>query len=120
VGIGNKVSIDMDLEEAAKYMADSVEEVQDALKKLTEAINEMNAKQGMHFSRVSWTDEAKDGEKLYTVSVSLGAEHTEAYWNPDALAAQLGYQRGEFEGHSLKVWNETEDEKGVDTPAPSC
>ena len=44
MGIGNKVSIDMDLEEAAKYMADSVEEVQDAIKKLTEAINEMNAK----------------------------------------------------------------------------
>ena len=44
VGIGNKVSVDMDLEEAAKFMADSVEEVQDAIKKLTEAINEMNAK----------------------------------------------------------------------------
>ena len=44
VGIGNKVSVDMDLEEAAKFMADSVEEVQDALKKLTEAINEMNAR----------------------------------------------------------------------------
>ena len=44
VGIGNKVSIDMDLEDAAKYMADSVEEVQEALKKLTEAINELNSK----------------------------------------------------------------------------
>ena len=44
VGIGNNVSVDMDLEEAAKFMADSVEEVQDALKKLNEAINEMNAK----------------------------------------------------------------------------
>ena len=44
VGIGNKVSIDMDLEEAAKYMADSAVEVQDALKKLSDAIQEMNVK----------------------------------------------------------------------------
>ena len=44
VGIGNKVSIDMDLDGAAKYMADSAVEVQDALKKLNETINEMNAK----------------------------------------------------------------------------
>ncbi len=74
-------------------------------------INEMNAKQGTHFSRVSWTDESKDGEKLYTVAVSLesGCERTETYGDPDALAKQLGYQRGEFDGHSLKVWNETED-----------
>ena len=44
VGIGNKVSIDMGLEEAAKYMAKSVEEVQEALKKLSDAIQEMNVK----------------------------------------------------------------------------
>ena len=44
VGIGNNVSVDMDLTEAAKFMADSVEEVQEALKKLNEAINEMNAR----------------------------------------------------------------------------
>ena len=44
VGIGNKVSIDMDLDEAAKYMADSAAEVQDALKKLSDAIQEMNVK----------------------------------------------------------------------------
>ncbi len=44
VGIGNKVSIDMDLEQAAKYMADSVEEVQEAMKKLSDAIQEMNVK----------------------------------------------------------------------------
>ena len=44
VGIGNKVSIDMDLEQAAKYMADSVEEVQEAIKKLSDAIQEMNVK----------------------------------------------------------------------------
>ena len=44
VGIGNKVSIDMDLEEAAKYMADSAVEVQDALKKLSDAIQDMNVK----------------------------------------------------------------------------
>ena len=78
-------------------------------------INEMNAKQRTHFSRVSWADEVRDGEKLYTVSVSLesGCERTETYGNPDVLANQLGYQRGEFDGHILKVWNETEDEDGV-------
>ena len=44
VGIGNKVSIDMDLDQAAEYMASSVTEVQEALKKLSDAIQEMNAK----------------------------------------------------------------------------
>ena len=44
VGIGNKVSIDMDLGEAAEYMATSAEEVQDAIKKLSDAIQEMNAR----------------------------------------------------------------------------
>ena len=44
VGIGNKVSIDMDLDDAAKYMATGAEEVQEAIKKLNDAIQEMNAK----------------------------------------------------------------------------
>ena len=44
VGIGNKVSIDMDLTEAADYMAASVQEVQEALQKLSDAIQEMNVK----------------------------------------------------------------------------
>ena len=44
VGIGNKVSIDMDLGQAADYMASSVEEVQEAIKKLNDAMTEMNAK----------------------------------------------------------------------------
>lgn len=44
VGIGNKISIDMDIEEAAKYMATSAEEVSDAIKKLSAAIDEMNGK----------------------------------------------------------------------------
>lgn len=44
VGIGNKVSIDMDLSDAADYMAKGAEEVQEALKKLSEAIQEMNVK----------------------------------------------------------------------------
>ena len=44
VGIGNKVSIDMDLDDAAKYMADGVQEVQEAISKLNDAIQEMNAK----------------------------------------------------------------------------
>ena len=79
-------------------------------------LNEMNAKQGTHFYKVSWTDETKDGEKLCTVSVSLWAKAAqmasdfyETYGNPDALASQLGYQHGEFNGHSLTVWNETEE-----------
>lgn len=89
--------------------------VKDATSKILgglDIINLMNEKQRTHFSKVSWTDEAKDGEKLYTVSVSLesGCEHTETYGDPDALAEQLGYQRGEFDGHSMLVWNETEDE----------
>jgi hypothetical protein len=72
-------------------------------------INMVNEKQGMHFCKISWTDEVKDGEKLYTTAVSLEAEYTETYGNPDALALQLGYMRGEFDGHSLKVWNDTEE-----------
>ena len=44
VGIGNKVSIDMDLDDAAKYMADGAQEVQEAISKLNDAIQEMNAK----------------------------------------------------------------------------
>ncbi len=43
-GIGTKASIDMDLEQAAKYMADSAQEVQEAIKKLSDAINDTNAK----------------------------------------------------------------------------
>lgn len=44
VGIGNKVSIDMDLGEAAKYMADSVQEVSDAIKQLSTAMQDMEMK----------------------------------------------------------------------------
>ena len=76
-----------------------------------EIINLINEKQGTHFYKVSWTDEPKDGEKLYTTSVSLESECTETYGNPDALASQLGYQRGEFDVHSLTVWNETESDE---------
>lgn len=74
-------------------------------------VNEMNARQHTHFHGIAWADEVKDGEKLYTKSVSLesGCERTETYGNPDALAKQLGYQCGEFDGHSLLVWNETEE-----------
>lgn len=74
-----------------------------------EIINLMNEKQRMHFHKISWTDEVKDGEKLYTTAVSLEAEYTETYGNPDTLAKQLGYQRGEFDGHSLLVWNDIEE-----------
>ena len=43
VGIGNKVSIDMDLDEAAKYMADSANEVKDAIQKLNENMRQMDS-----------------------------------------------------------------------------
>ena len=43
VGIGNKVSIDMDLDEADKYMADSANEVKDAIQKLTENMRQMDS-----------------------------------------------------------------------------
>ena len=44
VGIGNKVSVDMGIEEAAAYMKTSAEEVQEAIKRLSEAINETDSK----------------------------------------------------------------------------
>lgn len=94
-------------EEVVKEAPVSVEEATMRYLGSLDLVNEMNRKQGMHFGRISWKDEVMDGEKMYTVSVSLEAEHEETYEDPDALAAQLGYQRGEFEGHSLKVWNET-------------
>ena len=43
VGSGNKVSIDMDLDEAAKYMADSANEVKDAIQKLNENMRQMDS-----------------------------------------------------------------------------
>ena len=43
VGIGNKVSIDMDLDEAAKYMADSANEGKDAIQKLNENMRQMDS-----------------------------------------------------------------------------
>ena len=43
VGIGNKVSIDMDLDEAAKYMANSANEVKDAIQKLNENMRQMDS-----------------------------------------------------------------------------
>ena len=44
VGIGNKISVDMDIEEAAEYMKKSGEEVQAAIKKLSETISETDSK----------------------------------------------------------------------------
>lgn len=43
VGIGNKMSIDMDLEDAAKYMSDSAEEVREAIQKLNDTIKQTDA-----------------------------------------------------------------------------
>lgn len=44
VGIGNKISVDMDIEAAAEYMKTSGEEVQAAIKKLSETISETDSK----------------------------------------------------------------------------
>lgn len=44
VGIGNKVSIDMDIEQAAEYMRTSSVEVEEAIKKLSEAIRDADEK----------------------------------------------------------------------------
>jgi prefoldin alpha subunit len=44
VGIGNKISVDMDIEAAAEYMKTSGEEVQAAIKKLSETISETDTK----------------------------------------------------------------------------
>lgn len=106
-----------DIKDALKEGAACVS-VKDATSRILsglDIVNEMNARQHTHFHWIAWADEVKDGEKLYTKSVILesGCERTETYGNPDALAKQLGYQRGEFDGHSLLVWNEMEEEDGV-------
>lgn len=44
VGIGNKLSVDMDLSEAAKYMADSVVEISEAIKQLSAAMKDTETK----------------------------------------------------------------------------
>lgn len=44
VGIGNKVSVDMPLDDAVAYMENGINEITAAIKQLTEAIQEMNAK----------------------------------------------------------------------------
>ena len=97
-------------EEVVKEAHVSVEEATMRSLGGLDILNEMNAKQGTHFYKIWWTDEVTTGKKLYTTSVSLEAEYTETYESPDAIANQLGYQHGEFDGHSLKVWNETEEE----------
>lgn len=80
-------------------------------------VNRINERSRLHIFRVSWVDEIKDGEKRYTVGVRLGFDdgmHEGVAETPvmDAqdMAQQFGYQKGEFEGHCLKVWNETEAE----------
>ena len=44
IGIGNKVSIDMDIDDAAQYMKSGAEEIKEAIVKLTEAMNEADTK----------------------------------------------------------------------------
>lgn len=44
VGIGNKISIDMDLEDAAEYMAQSLNEVSEAQKKLSATMQDLDLK----------------------------------------------------------------------------
>ena len=43
VGIGNKVSVEKSLTDAVEYMKSNLEEIADALKKLTESMQEMDA-----------------------------------------------------------------------------
>lgn len=44
VGIGSKLSVDMKMEEAMEYMSKGSKEITDALKKLTETIEEMSSR----------------------------------------------------------------------------
>lgn len=86
-------------------------------------VNRINERSELHIFRVSWVDETKDGEKRYVVGVRLGFDdgmHEGVVETPvmdeQDLARQLGYQKGEFEGHCLKVWNETyEPENKLDS-----
>ncbi|MBO6083613.1 MAG: prefoldin subunit alpha [Candidatus Methanomethylophilaceae archaeon] len=43
VGIGNKVSVEKDLSDAVEYMKSNLNEIADALKKLNESMQEMDA-----------------------------------------------------------------------------
>lgn len=79
-------------------------------------VNGINRRTQLHIFRISWIDEIKDGEKQYVVGVRLGFDdgmHEGVSETPvmDAqdLARHLGYQKGEFNGHSLRAWNETEE-----------
>jgi prefoldin alpha subunit len=44
IGIGSNVSIDMDIDEAAKFMDESVTEIKEALGKITSSMQEMDGK----------------------------------------------------------------------------
>lgn len=43
VGIGNKISVEKSLDEAVEYMTSNLNEIADALKKLSESMQEMDA-----------------------------------------------------------------------------
>ena len=43
VGVGNKVSVEKDLSDAVEYMRSNLEEIAEALKKLNESMQEMDA-----------------------------------------------------------------------------
>jgi len=43
VGVGNKVSVEKDLSDAVEYMKSNLEEIAEALKKLNESMQEMDA-----------------------------------------------------------------------------
>lgn len=43
VGIGNKISVEKSLDEATKFIGDNLAEIKDALTKLNESMQEMNA-----------------------------------------------------------------------------
>ncbi len=81
-----------------------------------DVVNAINRRSPLHIFRISWIDEIQDGEKQYVVGVRLGFDdgmHKGVSETPvmgaQDLARQLGYQKGEFNGHSLSVWNETEE-----------
>ncbi|MCQ2056121.1 MAG: prefoldin subunit alpha [archaeon] len=44
VGIGNRVSVDMNTEDATKYMASNIEKTSEVIKKLSSAIEELDGK----------------------------------------------------------------------------
>ena len=80
-------------------------------------VNELNAR-GAHISRTAWIDEIKDGESRYVVGVTVYDPEIGPTYSAPEIAEMLGYERGEFDGHSVKVWCEENmplDSKGANS-----